>query len=75
MGIIRGTIIKKNGKFWGKFPNRLAPPPTSEISDFFEFRTFLKKADPPIEAISDIFEIENILMAVDPSDRHLNWHI
>ena len=43
---LRGAIIKKNGKIWEKFPNRLDPPSPSEISDFFEFQTFLKIADP-----------------------------
>ena len=45
---IRGGIIIKNGKIADFFPNRLDPPPLpSDISDFFEFQTYLKNADPP----------------------------
>ena len=65
---LRGAIIKKNGKIWGKFPNRLdppPPPPPSEISDFFEFQTFLKIADPPpLGSNWDIFEFPTFLIKV-----------
>ena len=45
---VREAIIKKNGNIWEKFPIRLdPPPPPSDILDFFEFQTFLKKADTP----------------------------
>ena len=59
---------KKNGKIADFFPNRLDPHPLSDISDFFEFQTYLKNADPPLGLISDIFECENILKAEDPPD-------
>ena len=43
----REASASKNGKIWEKFPKSLDPPSPSEISDFFEFQTFLKIADPP----------------------------
>ena len=61
----------KNGKIADFFPNRLDPPPPSDISGFFEFQTYLKNADPPSQIISDISEFENILMTEDPPDSHL----
>ena len=39
--------------------------PLLDISDFFEFQTYLKNAD-PLGSISDIFEFENKLMLEDP---------
>ena len=44
---IRGGVIIKNRKIWDNVPNRLDPPPLSDIWDFFEFETYLKNADPP----------------------------
>ena len=58
----------KNGKISDNVQNSL-PPPLQDISDFFEFQTYLKNADPPpLGSISDIFEFENILMTEDPPD-------
>ena len=37
----------KNGKILDIFQKRLDPPPLSDILDFFEFQTYLKKAEPP----------------------------
>ena len=45
-----------------------SPPPLFDISDFFEFQTYLKNDDPPLGSISDIFEYEKILMAEEPPD-------
>ena len=44
------------------------PTPLSDISDFFEFQTFLKNADPPSWINFRHFEFENIWMAEDPPD-------
>ena len=59
----QGSHHKKNGKIWEKFPNRLDPPP-SEISDFFEFQTFLKIAELPLGSNWDIFEFQIFLIKV-----------
>ena len=56
--------LKKNGKIWEKFPIRLDPPSPSDISDFFEFQTFLKIADPPLGSNSDIFDFQTFLIKV-----------
>ena len=56
----------KTGKFRTMSEKGLPPPHLSDISDFFEFQTYLKNADPPLGSISDIYEFENILMAEDP---------
>ena len=37
----------KTGKFGDNVPNTLDPPPLSDISDIFEFQTYLKNADLP----------------------------
>ena len=55
---ISGAIIK-NEKIWKKFPNRLDPPPRN-ISDFFEFQTFLKIAAPPTDIKLEHFLISYI---------------
>ena len=44
----RGVIIKEMGKFWDNVPKKLDPPhPLSDISDNFQFLTYLKNADHP----------------------------
>ena len=34
----RGGVIIKNGKIWDNVPNRLDPPPLSDIASFLNFR-------------------------------------
>ena len=53
------------GKLWTFSQIGLTPPPLSDISDLFEFQTYLENADFP-PPLSDTFEFENILMAEDP---------
>ena len=43
--ILRGGIKIEKPENLGRFPNRVDPPPLSDIWDIFEFQTFLKNAD------------------------------
>ena len=64
---VRGVIIKNTEKIWGKFPNRLDPPPPHrKFQPFLNFRHFwkLQPPPPPLGSISDIFEFQTFLIKV-----------